>query len=200
MRAPAAVCVNDDFAAGEASIALGPANDELPRGVDVQVREVAKERECRLAVFQQDFGECFLDHLLHDEFVHVLHAWGRLIGASVPSDLLASRGLGRLRMLRGDDNGVELEGFDGAIGLLQVLNGDLRLAIGPEPPELAALAHVRELLTELGRHRVSEWHAILRLVGRVAEHDALVASAYVEVLLAHVDAAGNVGALLVDTH
>merc|ERR1712019_65429 len=77
---PAAVSVNDDLAAGEASIALGTTNDELA-------------------------------------------------------------------------------GLDGAILLLHVLNGDLGLAIGAQPPQLTALAHIGQGLAKAGGHGVGQWHA-----------------------------------------
>ena len=47
---------------------------------------------------------------------------------------------------------------------------------------------------------MSEGHAVRRLVGRVAEHDALVAGADVHLVLADVDAARDVRRLLVDAH
>ena len=43
-----------------------------------------------------------------------------------------------------------------------------------------------------------ERHAVLGLVGRVAEHDALIAGADIQVGLAHVHATRNVRRLLVD--
>ena len=97
-----------------------------------------------------------------------------------------------------DDDGVDHERLNRAVGVLLVLDRDLRLAVGAEPPERAVLAHVGEGLAELGRHQVGERHARLGLVRGVAEHDALVARADVEVRLADVHAAGNVGRLLVD--
>mmetsp|Transcript_44099 Transcript_44099/g.89002 ORF Transcript_44099/g.89002 Transcript_44099/m.89002 type:complete len:230 (-) Transcript_44099:33-722(-) len=103
-------------------------------------------------------------------------------------------------MLRGDDDGVELLRLDGAVSLLQVLDRDLRLAIGPQPPERAVLAHVRQLLAQLGRDGVRQRHAVGRLVRGVPEHDALISGPDVEILLANVDAAGDVWALLVDSH
>ena len=45
---------------------------------------------------------------------------------------------------------------------------------------------------------MGEGHGGVGLVGGVAEHDALVAGADIELVLANVDAAGNVGGLLVD--
>ena len=41
MRPPPAVGVDDDLASGEAGVALGTADDELPRGVEVDVAVVA---------------------------------------------------------------------------------------------------------------------------------------------------------------
>merc|ERR1719215_2135517 len=43
-------------------------------------------------------------------------------------------------------------------------------------------------------------HAVLGLVARIPEHDALITGAHIEVLLAHMDTARDVRALLVDAH
>merc|ERR1719245_408030 len=53
---------------------------------------------------------------------------------------------------------------------------------------------------QLGRHRVSEGHAIFGFIRGIAEHDALVTGTDVQVLFPDVDAACNVRALLVDAH
>merc|ERR1712137_718206 len=100
-------------------------------------------------------------------------------------------------MLSRDNNGVDLLRLDGAVGLLQVLNGDLGLAVRAEPPELSALAHVRENLAKTSSHRVRQRHAVGGLIASVAEHDALVASANVHLVLADVNTASDVRALLV---
>eukprot|EP00409_Alexandrium_fundyense_P004200 CAMPEP_0185901450 /NCGR_PEP_ID=MMETSP0196C-20130402/810_1 /TAXON_ID=2932 /ORGANISM="Alexandrium fundyense, Strain CCMP1719" /LENGTH=104 /DNA_ID=CAMNT_0028620105 /DNA_START=92 /DNA_END=403 /DNA_ORIENTATION=- len=47
---------------------------------------------------------------------------------------------------------------------------------------------------------MSQRHAILRLISGVPKHDALVTSPNVKVLLAHMNAASDVRALLVDAH
>lgn len=47
---------------------------------------------------------------------------------------------------------------------------------------------------------MGERHVALRLVRRVPKHDALVAGPHVQIRLAHVHAARNVGRLLVDAH
>merc|ERR1719401_2811444 len=125
---------------------------------------------------------------------------GAVSSAPLASHLLAASGLARLRVLRGDDDGVELLRLDRAVSLLQVLDCDLRLAIGPQPPQLAALPHVRQLLAELRCDGVCKRHAVFGLIAGVTEHDALVTSTYVQIFLAYVDTASNVGALLVDAH
>mmetsp|Transcript_88806 Transcript_88806/g.197346 ORF Transcript_88806/g.197346 Transcript_88806/m.197346 type:complete len:274 (+) Transcript_88806:692-1513(+) len=200
MCAPTPVCVNDDLTAGEPGVALGTADDELSRGVDVEVCEVAIEGEGGLAIFQDDLRKRLLHHFLYDELIHLLHARSSLVRACVARHFRTACGLARLSMLRGNDNGVELQRLHRAIRLLQVLNGDLGLAVGAQPPEQAALAHIRQLLPQLRGHRVGEWHAILRLVAGVPEHDALITGADVKILLAHMDATCDVGALFVDTH
>ena len=68
--------------------------------------------------------------------------------------LLGALGLERLGVLGGDDNGVDHGGLDRAVGVLVVLDGDLGLAVGAQPPQGAVLAHVRQHLAELGRHQV----------------------------------------------
>jgi len=54
MGTPSSIRVNDDLAAGEASITLRTTDDELARRVDVQVGVAAIEADCRLAVLQLD--------------------------------------------------------------------------------------------------------------------------------------------------
>merc|ERR1719226_195852 len=43
-------------------------------------------------------------------------------------------------------------------------------------------------------------HTILRLIARIAEHNSLVTSTYIEVILPHVHPSCNVRTLLVDAH
>jgi len=81
-----------------------------------------------------------------------------------------------------------------------VLDRDLRLAVGAQPPERAILAHVGELLAQARRDQVRERHAVSSLVRGVAKHDALVAGVNVQVQLAHVHAARDVGRLLLGAH
>merc|ERR1712079_961763 len=176
MSAPAAIRVNDDLAASEASIALRPTNDELAGRVDMQVRVVTKQRNCGLPVLQHDFLKCLLDDFLDDELVHFLHARGSCVLASVTCNLVTSRGLQGLSMLRGYDDRVNLPWLHGTICLFKVLNGHLGLSIGPQPPKQSIFAHVCQLLAEARGHRVRQWHAIRGLVGCISEHDASIPS------------------------
>ena len=82
-----------------------------------------------------------------------------------------------------DHDGVHALRRDEATALL-VLDGDLGLAVGAEQREHAVLADDGELVAEAGRERVRERHQLGGLVGRVAEHVALVARADLLRLLA----------------
>ncbi|BAS71861.1 Os01g0323775, partial [Oryza sativa Japonica Group] len=147
VRAPSAVGVDDDLAAGEAGVAVGPADDEAARGVEVE------------------------DGLL----VEVLVGDDRLddVLLEVGGDLVVGDGL---VVLGGDEDGVDADGDHGA-GVVEVLNGDLGLAVGPEPGAGAVLADLGEAGAELGGEDVAEGHQLGGLVGGVAEHVALVAGA-----------------------
>ena len=99
-----------------------------------------------------------------------------------------------LRVLRRDDDRVDARDLAAF-----VLTGDLGLAVGAEPVDLALLADVceaaRESMREIDRHR----HEVLGLVDREAEHQALIARALLLVhALALGHALGDVGALLLD--
>ena len=204
---PATVGVDDDLAAGEAGVTLRSADDELATGVDVEVAGgLVVDGEGGLAGLELDGLEGLDNDVVVDELVHLGHGGGDLLLTSVGGTvvlailLLGALGLGGLGVLGGDDDGVDLEGGDGSVGVLLVLDGDLGLAIGAEPPEGAILTDVGELLAELGGKEVGEGHGRIGLVGGVAEHDALITGTDIEVGLANVDAAGNVGGLLVDAN
>merc|ERR1719150_2124880 len=70
---------------------------------------------------------------------------------------------------------------------LQILDRDLRLAVWPQPPQQAALAHVGQLLAQAGCHGVCQRHAIFSLIARIAKHDSLVTCANIKIILANVD-------------
>ena len=96
--------------------------------------------------------------------------------------------LTRLRVLAGDDDGVDARG----LAVLVVLHRHLALAVGAQVGQLAVLADGGELAGELVGQRDGRRHQLRRLVGGVAEHHALVAGA------AGVNALRNVARLLVD--
>merc|ERR1712087_206403 len=103
-------------------------------------------------------------------------------------------------MLCRNDDGVDFTWFHGTIRLLQVLDGDLRLAVWPQPPEQPTLADIGQFLPKTCRHRVRQGHAVFRLVARITKHDTLITSTNVEIVFAHVHTASDVWALLVDAH
>merc|ERR1740121_2704239 len=200
MGSPTTICVDDNLTACKPSIALWTTDDELAGWVDVQVRVVPIQTQGRLSVFQNDLCQGLLHDLLHDQLVHLLHAWRCRVRAPVPSHLLATSGLQWLCMLRGDNNSMNLLRLNRAVLPLQILDGDLSLAIWSQPPKQPTLAHVGQLLAQARGHGMCQWHTILRLIASIPEHDSLVASTYVEVILAHVHSPCNVRALLVYAH
>merc|ERR1711865_792927 len=148
MGAPAAIGIDDDLSPSKACITLRSADDELARRIDVQMRVVSEECDSGLAILQDDLLECCLDDILHDSFVHVFHARRSHLSASVALALLGTLSLQWLSMLGGDEDSVNLLRLYGAILLLQILNGDLGLAIGSQPPQLATLAHICQCLAQ----------------------------------------------------
>jgi hypothetical protein len=99
-----------------------------------------------------------------------------------------------LVVLRRDDDRVAADRH-----VVLVLERDLRLAVGAEEVDLAALADARELARELVRVIDRRGHQVGRLVGRITEHEALVARALLLVeAFALGDALRDVRALLLD--
>ena len=85
--------------------------------------------------------------------------------------------------LLGVDLGVVLGGDDDGLRALRhaerVLDGDLRLAVGPQVGERAVLAQAGEAQAEVVREVDGQRHQLLGLVAGEPEHDALVAGALV---------------------
>ena len=106
-------------------------------------------------------------------------------------------------MLRGDEHGLEPDR-----AAVLVVEGDLRLAVGPEVGHRAVLADGRQPLGEAVGQPDGQRHQVGRLAVRVAEHHPLIAGALavelgVDVVLGAgfeglVDTHGDVGRLLVD--
>ena len=96
-------------------------------------------------------------------------------------------------VLGGDD---DLRGADG----LAVFIGDRHLALGIRlQPLVAALAGIGQVLEDLVRIIDRGRHQLRRLAAGIAEHDALVARAFILVAGA-VDADGNIGGLGMEMH
>merc|ERR1719433_1801004 len=95
---------------------------------------------------------------------------------------------------------MDLLRLNRAVLSLQILNRDLSLAVRPQPPQQATLAHVGQLLAQASGHGVRQWHAILSLIAGVPKHNSLVASTDVKIILANMNTSSNVRALLIDAH
>ena len=107
---PASVGVDNDLAASEAGVAVRATDDEASRRVEV------------VDSFRVEHGgvDDLVDHVLVEVLLDLL------VG-----DLVV--------VLRGDDDGVDAERLEDAVGLL-VLDSDLGLAVGADPRAGAVLA------------------------------------------------------------
>ena len=159
-----AIGVDDDLAAGEARIAVRPADHEDAGGVHI---EFLFRREPAL-------GQNFLDHAAH-KFAQVglLHA-GLVLGR--------------------DDDGRDADRL--AVFIFQ---RDLALRIGLELGPFAGMAKLGHALQDTVR--IDDWggHEHVGFSAGIAEHDALVAGAFI-LVAARIDALRNVGRLGVEQH
>jgi len=146
-------------------------------------------------VLENDFFECLLHDLLLNQHVHVFHAGSRIFRTRTPRNLLASNALQRLRVLHGDYNSVDFPGLHGPISPLHLFDRHLCLTVWAQPPKITSLAHVDQFLGQASCHGVRQRHRVLSLIGRIPEHDTLVTSSDVRIILADLHAACNVGAL-----
>ena len=90
------------------------------------------------------------------------------------------------------------DGVDGVRAAVDVAQRDLRLGVGTQPGQAAVTAQAGLALDDAVRVVDGSRHQDRGLVAGVAEHQALVAGALVEVVvLGTVDALGDVGALFV---
>src|SRR6185436_17579828 len=97
------------------------------------------------------------------------------------------------RMLGGEHHGLDRLGF----AVRGVAQRDLGLRVRTQPGELAVAPHFGLALDQAVREVDGHWHEARRLVAGVAEHEALIARALVEVeTLAFVDALRDVARLL----
>ena len=171
MRAGSAIGVDDDLAPRQAAVPLWAPYDKAAGRVD-QVLGVDEP-------FRRDDG---LDDLLDDGFVEfglhpVAHTHVRMV-------------------LAGDDDGLD------AVGLaVDIAHGDLCLGIGAQEGQCTTLAQGGLPLHQPVGIVDGRRHEFRSFVAGIAEHEALVARADVEVVVAgSVHALGNVVALLVIAH
>ena len=82
-----------------------------------------------------------------------------------------------LAVLGRDEHPLDLDRAPVALLVDLVADGDLGLPVGAQVREDVGLAHLGEALRELVRDHDRERHQLRRLVGGVAEHEALVAGA-----------------------
>ena len=168
VRAGAAVGVDDDLAAGQATVALRAADDEAAGRVDQELGFLQP-------LLRQHRLDDVLDHRVDELLLHVL----------------AVAHLGRV--LARQHDGVD------AVGLaVDVAQRHLALRVRAQERQAAVLAQLRLALDEAVRVVDRRRHQLGRLVAGVAEHQALVAGAGVEVVVARlVDALCDVVGLLV---
>jgi hypothetical protein len=144
----AAVGVDDDLAAGQAGVAHRSAEDELAGRVDQQPHVGGVEGR------QVDSARHRAEHLLAD------------VGVEQAVDVDVGG------VLAGDDDGVQPHRL-----VAVVLDGDLRLAVRAQVREHARLADLGQPPGQPVGQRDRQRHQLGRLVGGVAEHQALVAGA-----------------------
>jgi len=162
VTAHAAVGVDDDLPAGQASVGVGATGvGEAAGSVDDDVA----------VVVEQLSGNGVMDDLLRDGFDHV----GVLLGFRTVELVLEGS-----VVLNGHDDGVNT----GDVAVSVVLHGDLGLAVGASPWKNPLLTHggqaAGQTLGERSRQReVAPFEAFVGFGfgASVAEHDALVACA-----------------------
>ncbi len=112
-------------------------------------------------------------------------------------DLLHDRLTQRLGGHIGAVLGGQDDSFDAHRLVVFITQRDLALGIRAQPFQLAGLAHLRLALHEPVGKRDGRGHQHIGLVGRVTEHQALVAGALLALVLA-IHALGDIGRLFAD--
>jgi hypothetical protein len=102
-------------------------------------------------------------------------------------------------MLSRDENVVDRDGLKGSILLLLILDNNLRLAIRTQPWDFTVLSldshHLANLIGENVRVRVEDF--LVPFVSSISEHETLITSAHIELILRLVHCGSNVGILRV---
>mmetsp|Transcript_7007 Transcript_7007/g.10329 ORF Transcript_7007/g.10329 Transcript_7007/m.10329 type:complete len:321 (-) Transcript_7007:6-968(-) len=207
MCSPSTVGINDNLTSGKAGISLGSSNNELSRGVQVNMTVItAVDGKSSLSVLKGDRFQSLDNDVIMDKIIHFSHGGSNLFitsvgGTVVLSILLGSAlGLSGLSMLSGDKHGVDLGGDNRSIGKLIISDGDLGLSIGTEPPERSILTNIGKLLSKLVGKEMGQGHAALSLIRGISKHNTLVTSTNVHIVLTNVDSSSNIGRLLVNAH
>ncbi len=187
MGTASAVGVDDNLATCEACVAVGAADDELPRGVDVIQDVVVEEGQHLVAELGLDAGHEDVDYIFFDLREH-------LVVGFLACGLAVVGRLDEVIVLCGDDDGMHAQ----RSVVVAVFDGYLTLGVGSE------VSHHLTLLADVGERTHDEvgqvercGHVVVGLVDGVAEHHTLVAGALVIGVFAR-DAAVDVGALLMD--
>src|SRR5215471_13328767 len=149
-----AVRVDDDLAPGQAGVAHRTADDEATGRVHVD--EVAVlEAGVVVHVLRQHRLQHLLDQVRLDPRQRV----------------------DPVRVLRRDEDPLDLDRALVTLVVDLVAHADLRLAVGPQVVEMLGLAHLGEALRDPVSERDRERHQLLGLAARIAEHHPLVARA-----------------------
>jgi hypothetical protein len=102
-----------------------------------------------------------------------------------------------LAVLGGDNHGVNAERHNGT-AVVGVLDGDLRLGVGPQPGESAVLAGGGHGRVQLVGEEDGKRKELGGLVGGISEHDTLVTGTELLESLLVVQTLGDVGRLLLN--
>jgi hypothetical protein len=185
--AAAAVGVDDDLAARDARVAVGTADDEFARRVDVEQVVVAYEvgqfvaRPLQASLHARDEDAA---HIVFDALAHL--PFGLFLRHVVA-------GAHEFVVLGGNHDGVHPH----RTARVVVFDRHLALGVGAEVGHLVVLApQDGELFHDDLCENQRGGHVFARFVAGVTEHDALVAGALLVVALHH--ALVDVGALFVD--
>lgn len=165
---PATISINDDLSTSKTSITARSTNGERTGGVDVID-----------GVFIEVLG-------VNDGLDDVFLEFG--------SDVLL-RDFGGV--LSGDQDGVDSDGSDG-LAFDLVFDGDLTLGIGSQPGQSAVNSQVVQLLADVEGQLVREGHKFGGFITSITDHEALITSSDIFVLLVDVDGISDFRGLLFD--
>ena len=145
--------VNDDFSPRQSRVSMGPTNDKLACGVDMQFVVALEEGLHAFAHGRLHTGNEDVGHIVLDFGKHLL------IGGT------------KVVVLRAQHHGFNSLGR----AVVLVLNGHLALGIRTQIRHLLTrLPNGRELAQQPMRQFERKWHVIVRLLAGIAKHHALV--------------------------